>query len=472
MNSFKWILLAVGTANLALSACTPLSTRQVGMAPEAIFTVKAEGEHAVVRVLTHATQCPDIQWIEKNEKIIQKMTLRAAPLTLPARDDAGQKDRKENHFEITTCEAHWRASATQAWVMNQSVPQPQKNIRKIVILADTGCRMKASENAFQPCNDPQQWPFAQIAQSAAAQKPDLVIHIGDMHYRESPCPTGNTGCANSPWGYGYDTWKADFFKPAKPLLAAAPWVFVRGNHESCQRAGMGWFRFLDAQTWQSTRSCNDPQHDNDADYTAPYAVPIAPDAQLLVFDSSKASGKPLATSDVAYANYSTQLRELERLSSQKQQSIFLSHHPLLAYASARQTDQIKVGGNASLQSVFSSIYPLRLFPQSVNLALHGHVHVFEALSFKSDHPTSLVLGNSGSANEGHPPATLPVGIDPYPGAVVDSYASRADYGFATLDRIDKQGVSEWLFTEFNTMGVPLLQCALKAGKSQCVPLPQ
>ena len=30
------------------------------------------------------------------------------------------------------------------------------------------------------------------------------------------------------------------------LLAAAPWVFARGNHELCSRAGPGWFYFLDA----------------------------------------------------------------------------------------------------------------------------------------------------------------------------------------------------------------------------------
>ncbi len=52
-------------------------------------------------------------------------------------------------------------------------------------------------------------------------------------------------CAGSPWGYGWDAWNADFFTPAAPLLAAAPWAAVRGNHESCARAGQGWWRFLD-----------------------------------------------------------------------------------------------------------------------------------------------------------------------------------------------------------------------------------
>jgi len=40
-------------------------------------------------------------------------------------------------------------------------------------------------------------------------------------------------------------WNADFFDPAAPLLAVAPWIMVRGNHEDCDRAGEGWIRFLE-----------------------------------------------------------------------------------------------------------------------------------------------------------------------------------------------------------------------------------
>ena len=37
---------------------------------------------------------------------------------------------------------------------------------------------------------------------AAAQKPDLVIHVGDYYYRETPCPAGEAKCAGSPFGWG------------------------------------------------------------------------------------------------------------------------------------------------------------------------------------------------------------------------------------------------------------------------------
>jgi hypothetical protein len=450
-----------------MGGCTSRLATSPTMAPEAVFTVQADNKHPIVRVLTQAATCPPIEW---DGKTGQPMTVRANAATVPMRVDSGQSDNKAAMFDVLTCEATWPAGTARAQIAGHEVPAPRSEIKRIVIVADTGCRMKASENAFQDCNDAKKWPFAQIAQSAAAKNPDLVLHIGDMHYRESPCPPGNAGCAGSPWGFGYDAWRADFFKPAQPLLAAAPWVFVRGNHESCFRAGQGWFRFIDAQPWSTARSCNDPAQDADADYSEPYAVPIAKDTQLVVFDSSKTSGKAFATTDHAFAKYSAQMRAVNQLTQQRPHSFFLSHHPLLAYAPTDDPRKIKFAGNTGLQSVLSPLYPERLFPNGVSVAMHGHVHLFEAISFKTAHPASLVMGNSGSANEGFAPTALPSGAQPYPGAVVQDYAAQSEYGFATLDRQGAGEHSEWLLTEYDTAGQEKIRCNIRNGKSKCQPV--
>ena len=143
-----------------------------------------------------------------------------------------------------------------------------------MVIGDTGCRIKASDNIFQACNDAAQWPFKQVAAAAAAIAPDLVIHVGDYHYRETACPAGDPACAGSPWGYGWDAWEADLFAPAQPLFAAAPWIVVRGNHESCFRAGQGWWRFLDPRPLAARQDCNSAADDSVGDYSAPYAVPL------------------------------------------------------------------------------------------------------------------------------------------------------------------------------------------------------
>jgi hypothetical protein len=81
------------------------------------------------------------------------------------------------------------------------LPVPVADPQRILVLGDTGCRIKGP--ALQACNDPKAWPFPGLAKAAAAQNPDLVIHLGDYLYRESACPATFPGCAGSPWG---DNW--------------------------------------------------------------------------------------------------------------------------------------------------------------------------------------------------------------------------------------------------------------------------
>lgn len=455
-------------ALLLLSACaqiTPLpstSSRSVATsisAVQAVFTVQGEGGRAVVRALSAAGQCPFIQW---DGAAPRKMAVRAEPAVVPVRGGAAQPDSKEAVFPVLTCEAEVPSGVQQARIEGVNLPVPRPEIRRIVVIADTGCRMKQSEDAFQPCNDADKWPFAQIAAQAAALKPDLVIHLGDLHYRESPCPAGNAGCANSPWGYGYDAWNADLFQPARPLLAAAPWVFVRGNHETCARAGQGWFRFVDAMPWSEARSCNDRKNDANSDFSNPYTVPLSDRDQLIVFDSSRTGSKPYTPQDEAYQRYALQVQQVALQAQLRAHSMFLSHHPVLGFAKSKVAGQVG-SGSMALQSVMHDVQGEGLFPAQISAALHGHTHLFESVSFSSAHPVALVLGNSGSANEGGLPKSLPAGSSPAPGAVVEDFSTRSGFGFATLDR-QKSG---WTLMEWNVQGQAMIRCQLQERKSRC-----
>ena len=114
------------------------------------------------------------------------------------------------------------------------------------------------------------------------------------------------------------------------------------------------------------------------------------------------------------------------------------------------------------------MYPARLFPDGVDVAMHGHLHYFEAISFKTAHPASFVLGNSASANEGAIATSLPADFQPYPGALVADYAARAEYGFATLDRVSSGSSSRWLLTEYSAKGQAVFRCDIQNGKSKCL----
>ena len=463
LSWFNILGLSLALYGASLQAAT-------GGLDEVAYTVIGARGQAQVRVLTHDAVCPVLRW--EGGKV-RRMTLRAPAETVAARAIGGQAERKASVFDIRTCEATWPEGASAAWLGKTKIPAPPKRIDRIVIVADTGCRLKASEGAYQNCNDLHQWPFAQVARSAALTRPDLVVHIGDLHYRESPCAKDRAGCEGSPWGYGYDAWQADFFAPAQPLLQAAPWVFVRGNHESCLRAGQGWFRFMDANRWSTERSCNSPVHDAQADHSEPYAVALDASTQMIVFDSARASGKAMLGADPDYAKYLAELKDVDRLASRAPNNLFLSHHPLLAYAPVKANGQIKAGGSLGLQSVFAVRHPLRLFPEGIKLAFHGHVHLFEALSFSSDHPGTFILGNSGSANEGHAPESASKEVAVYPGAMPEAYTGRSAFGFATLERHQLENElpgQRWVLTEFTPEGQARVRCQIFQGKSSCTSL--
>ena len=162
----------------------------------------------------------------------------------------------DDSFPVLVCATTIPPSADSASIAGVPLALPKSEIRRILVIGDTGCRMK--ETRFQACNDPVVWPFRLIANAAAYMNPDLVIHVGDYHYRETPCSVGNPGCAGSPSGDTWAVWQADFFSPAKTLLSVAPWVFVRGNHEECDRGGKGWMRALDPRPFDLSYPCAGP----------------------------------------------------------------------------------------------------------------------------------------------------------------------------------------------------------------------
>ena len=106
------------------------------------------------------------------------------------------------------CEAALPAGARSARVKGQALALPHPDPSRIVVIGDTGCRIKGTE--VQDCN--RDWPFERVAKAAASAQPQLVIHVGDYLYREDPCPAKDRNeCGGSPFGDNWDTWNADFF---------------------------------------------------------------------------------------------------------------------------------------------------------------------------------------------------------------------------------------------------------------------
>ncbi|MEJ0064123.1 MAG: metallophosphoesterase [Caulobacteraceae bacterium] len=210
-----------------LAGCSRAETPQPPeLAPTADQAwVELTDRGAQARLITATAACPAVALDGK----LTPMTKRVGPSA---------------EFPLTVCQLPLPKGVRLASVRGIALPVPIAEPHRVLIFGDTGCRLKGSD--IQNCDDPKDWPFGVVSRLAAAHHPDLVVHVGDYYYRESPCPAGRAGCAGSPWGDNWNSWNADFFQPAEPLLRAAPWVMVRGNHEDCQRGGPGWFMLLDA----------------------------------------------------------------------------------------------------------------------------------------------------------------------------------------------------------------------------------
>jgi len=432
--------------------------------PLAAFVVLGPEGAAVARVMTEAPACPAIV-IDGQP---QPMALRAAPATIVQRTTRlKREDAKPSAFPVRSCEFTLPAGTTSASVAGQPLPLPKADPQRIVVLGDTGCRLLKDGDTYQACNDTAQYPFATVAAQAAAWHPDLVLHVGDYHYRESPCPAGNAGCAGSPWGYGWDAWNADFFSPGKALLAAAPWVMARGNHESCPRGGQGYWRFLDPRPLLAGRDCNADADDASGDYSDPYAVPLGPATQLLVIDTAATTWKGLKPGELGYDKYRDVYTKLDALAQRAPHNIGVAHHPVLALGADHDKDGklLILKGDLGLQQSWGSLNP-QLLPAAIQTMLSGHVHLWQQMSFSSGHPSQFVSGFSGTAEDIVPlPLPLPAGVTPAPGAVVRNVSAWIDgFGYMTMER---RGPEQWLVGVHDLQGKLRNTCRIDGRDSVC-----
>lgn len=470
--------LGIGTlgAVFALHGCGGADSPDAASNPALIksaWVSLGEGNQATVRAITtySAPQgetaanaaCP----LLVVDGVSTRMALRVGAGTAALRTTASAAaDSKPSDFPVSVCEASLPAGAKEASVAGQGLPLPKAEPQRVLILADTGCRMKKADNAWQACSDADAWPFAKLAATAAAMNPDLVLHIGDYHYRENACPSDVAGCQGSPWGYGWDTWEADLFKPAATLLAKAPWVMVRGNHEECARGGQGWFRFLDTKPFSAARSCDDPANDGTANYSEPYAVALGTGSQVIVFDSAKVGKAALKPSDAQFAIYQKQFQSVATLAAKPGMSstLFTNHHPILAFAPV--AGSTPAPGNPALQSAMASLNATAYYPAGVHVALHGHVHDFQAINFSSDHPAALVSGNGGDNLDVALPDPLPAGNTPAPGAVIDKISHHASFGFVMMER-RAAPASGWTFKAYSVAGKLMATCQQTGRQLSC-----
>jgi hypothetical protein len=345
MRPFFVLLFAV-FAFAARAASPSVISRWVQMGP---------GGLAEARAITRSSTCPAASF----DGVAVAMQPRAAP------------DAK---FSVLVCSVSLPATLQHLTVGGDPLPVPKSAPRRILVIGDTGCRIKGI--FIQNCNDPAAWPFPRAAVEASKLKPDLIIHVGDYLYRETACPDGDGRCTGSPSGDSWPAWAADFFVPGKPLLEAAPWVIVRGNHEDCERAGAGFIRLLGPLAWHAGQPC--------IDHLAPYTVPIG-GSDLIVMDNASAPDR--APSADLEKTYRADFAMLPRLANRP--SWLVMHHPIWGVVTLGLG--FVTGGNSTLMDAEDAT----ALPPAIDLMLAGHIHAFEAINYGGGLPPQLIVGEGG-----------------------------------------------------------------------------
>jgi predicted phosphodiesterase len=443
---------ALATGFVALALANIAGPRPVRAETRAAWVeLIGPGRDASIRVIVSGDAgCPTLT--ADGEPL--EMQIRAEPgPVFPNSDVPGGED-----FPVRVCEVAAPQGKDEVLLDGKALPLPHADIRRIVVFGDTGCRIKKKK--VQKCDNPDKWPYAEVAEHAAHAHPDLVIHVGDYLYRES---CRRSACEDMLIGYGWKVWEADFFKPSRPLFAAAPWIMVRGNHESCKRAAEGWFRFL----YHVRPGGECPE-------MSPFFIADLGGLGFVVMDSAAVAGDDASSvqddaddddndddDDETGSNPAADLIEKIRREylaidrSVPAPAWLLTHSPFNAVRHDKITGKDKVDNTVQQQAVGDVLSP------DIAMVVSGHIHIFEALSFGRTDPQrrpQLVVGTGGDKLAKVP--EKPTDVDGVP--VTDALIVKT-FAYIVWDRDG----SNWKGKLFNKDGEQIAHCMLVSGDLTC-----
>lgn len=374
------------------------------------------GTDLIVRLLTSAADCPKIR--------IDGQVVRTNERAMPTADYAKR-----------LCERTTDRSVREISVEDQPLPTLNPDVRRIAVIGDTGCSIKKFRS--QACNDPDAWPLFNVLAAVKKEQPDLVIHVGDYHYRERPCPPG-IDCTGSPYGQNEESWIADWFDPAQQLMSQVPFLFVRGNHEQCGRAEKGWFRYFSVG----------PLPDKCIDVSEPWSTTVA-GVTMAVFDSSSGKASRSAPENLAiFRRYANEL-----LSEAPAETWLLTHRPLWAYLHA--FDDL-ITGDATQRAAFALNKP-----NAIALILSGHIHAFQLLAIENG-PVQLISGNAGAILDPMPTKRMQdIEIGGYLARQIEG---KGEFGFTVLSR---QQDASWHLEARGIDGDTFSRCHLSERALSC-----
>jgi hypothetical protein len=371
------------------------------------------------------------------------------------------------------CEAAIPAGTTSAKIGSIDLALPKTKISNVVVVGDTGCAgtISSGEKASPTAEEDEEpaaktqdcsggWPLQQLSQSVTKQAPDLIIHVGDYVYVSAE---------------NWLMWDQQFFTPAAKMLRAAPWIFVRGNHETCGRHGPGYFYLLDPR---SATACT-------SDATDPILVSTG-GQQYVMLDSSGAtcdfpmgssssacSGNTKVPPDQQIAAWTTLLTEAQALVPTGTTATLLTHRPVwgaksengsttpTGFCASGSSKRVIASLNATLQGAWAAAKPT-----AFSMVYSGHTHIFALMTFAQGALPQLVMGDSGTELAHALPTQL---SDCKLGTAVDPQPTQY-LPLSTLDSLQKWGfgaITGSNLTVYSSKGDAKLKCTIAATSAAC-----
>ncbi len=471
-------LLAAVVLVPLLAAVPPASAESGGPQVLSAYTLAAPLDEAASGLVTRAVvpagaSCPSLRVVRERDGRVREVAMAVRPTP----------DRTAPAFAaITVCSAAMPDGSRAASVAGVQVPaRLPARVDRLALLGDSGCRIASWQ--VQDCASPDGWPLARIAQAVAQEHPDAVLFNGDFFYREAPCPdSALERCGSSPSpvagmpftdsAYG---WMADVLMPMAPMLAAAPLVVTRGNHEACYRGGNGYFLLFDPRTGtQDTCSPDATPTGLVAAATVPtptYVIDLAIRAdrtlRLAVIDSSGGSDTQI-TSFAAVQRPSYVQAARQTVAAPGRESWLLTHRPVYAYVTSTFAQPgVPFNPWSSADQTAASAGLLGTY----DLVFSSHLHLAQAVQLPGL-PGQLVLGNGGTlldppigyALPGSGPVAGPQGQ--YPAPAWAWVAPRFGYAMATPN--DERG--SWRIRMKDPSGAAFARCGVRGRQIFCADL--
>lgn len=406
------------------------------------------------------------------------------------------------HFPVTVCEATIASEVSyQVSGSTFQLPSATYSPSSILVYGDSGC----DAGVCQPGEAAS--PFAQLADAGKQADAQLILHMGDYNYRGTSgslqdksekiyaYDAGDGGYDGPICGYvdnayysqnasdsskpdEWQYWYEDFFLPAQGLLTEAPWVFSRGNHELCSRAGPGWFYFFGPGSslqegipqlvcpnqGANARPANNAV--NSIVMVQPYTVSLQP-VDLWVIDSANACDA--SADNPLTAQYALQLDDLAQSQKSPDKPVWMvTHRPTWGAEVSSQSGATDISTlNVMLQTAVKESAG-GTFPANVQLLLAGHMHLYQDVSFPgTSRPPQVVVGNSGvSLNN----------------SATGNYQATIDSESALINQLDRFGYmlmslqadGSWTASILNGSDQELVHCNsanLAQGSALCSTLP-